>query len=68
MPSDLLPAWVELPDLDAGPMGRLVVAHPRIGPPLDRLNQSIMSEMEYLTSQECEMIAAVAARAQDCHF
>ncbi len=49
-------------------MGRLVNAHPRIAPQFGRLFASIMFEDGRLDRREREMIAAVAAAAQDCHY
>ncbi|MBT5877250.1 MAG: hypothetical protein HON77_10400 [Gammaproteobacteria bacterium] len=66
--SEVPGAWVSLPDLEAGPMARLISAHPRIGPVLDRLVETVMYQAEYLNRRECEMIAAISAAAQDCHY
>ena len=50
-------------------MGRLLRAHDRIGPTFLTLFGQIMWAPEgYLNRQEREMIAAVAAAAQDCHY
>jgi hypothetical protein len=50
-------------------MGRLVRAHPRIGPAWLALFAQVMWEpSEVLSRAEREMIAAVAAAAQDCHY
>ncbi len=50
-------------------MGRLLRAHDRIGPIFLTLFGQIMWAPEgYLNRQEREMIAAVAAAAQDCHY
>lgn len=50
-------------------MGRLVRTHPRIGPAFLNLFAQIMWTPESsLSRQEREMIAAVAAAAQDCHY
>jgi hypothetical protein len=77
-------AWVELPDRDAiypfvagGPydfgfaaaMARLIIAHPRIAPAFGALFGEIMfSEDAFLTRAEREMVAGVAAAAQDCFY
>lgn len=74
-------AWVKIdPDTGAvrtGPgynfgfvaaMGRLVAAHPRIAPHFGRLFGAIMFEPGSLDRREREMVAAVAAAAQDCHY
>jgi hypothetical protein len=50
-------------------MGRLLRTHPRIGPAFLKLFSEIMWTPEsFLTRQEREMIAGVAAAAQDCHY
>ena len=49
-------------------MGRLLRAHPRIGKPALKLFAAIMWEPGALTRREREMVAAVAAAAQDCHY
>ena len=50
-------------------MGRLLRAHPRIGPRFVALFGEIMfSPQGALDRREREMIAAVAAAAQDCHY
>ena len=74
-------AWVEIaPDPGSprsGPgynfgfvaaMGRLQQAHPRIAPHFGRLFQAVMFDPGALTRREREMVAAVAAAAQDCHY
>jgi len=77
-------AWVTLPDEDTyraavpagGPydfgflpaMGRLIAAHPRIGPAFSALFASIMFAPGVLDRSEREMVAAVAASAQDCFY
>jgi alkylhydroperoxidase/carboxymuconolactone decarboxylase family protein YurZ len=76
-------AWVELLDEEVArplfhghpynfgfvpAMGRLVAAHPRIGPFLARLFNEVMFQPGALGRREREMIAAVAAAAQDCHY
>lgn len=49
-------------------MGRLVRSHPRIGGPMLELFGQIMFAPGVLTRAEREMIAAVTAAAQDCHY
>ena len=49
-------------------MGRLLAAHPRIGPAFSALFREIMFESGFLSRREKEMVAAVAAAAQDCHY
>ena len=50
-------------------MGRLLRAHTRIGPRFQALFGEIMFSPEgALDRREREMIAAVAAAAQDCHY
>jgi alkylhydroperoxidase/carboxymuconolactone decarboxylase family protein YurZ len=50
-------------------MGRLLRAHPRIGPRFIALFAEIMFARDgALDRREREMIAAVAAAAQDCHY
>ena len=50
-------------------MGRLLRAHDRIGPTFLTLFGQIMWAPEgSLNRREREMIAAVAAAAQDCHY
>ena len=76
-------AWVELLDegvarsLFAGHpydfgfvpgMGRLISAHDGIGPFFGMLFNRIMFEPGSLSRAEREMIAAVTAAAQDCHY
>lgn len=77
-------AWVELPTEaelremmpGGGPydfgfvpaMGRLIMSHPGIGPHFGALFQQIMFEPRHLDRREREMIAGVAAAAQDCHY
>lgn len=77
------PAWVELLPLEiAKPlfeghpyslgfvpgMGRLIAAHDAIGPFFAALFNQIMFEPGALSRSEREMIAGVAAAAQDCHY
>jgi hypothetical protein len=50
-------------------MGRLLMAHERIGPAFVNLYRQIMFAADgALSRQEREMVAAVAAAAQDCHY
>ena len=50
-------------------MMRLVMAHGRIGPAFGQLFAQIMFSPEgALTRSEREMVAAVAAAAQDCRY
>lgn len=49
-------------------MGRLLAAHTSIGPLFGALFRQIMFEPGHLGRQEREMVAAVAAAAQDCHY
>lgn len=49
-------------------MGRLQAAHSSIGPLFGALFRQLMFEPGHLGRQEREMIAAVAAAAQDCHY
>ena len=77
-------AWVAMPreaDLRArgasgGPydfgflpnMARLIAAHPTIGPAFSALFGEIMFRPGHLTRRERELVAAVAASAQDCFY
>lgn len=77
-------AWVELAPIDvakkppdhpyrfegyeSGGMGRLYMAHERIGPAFRELYKQIMFEPGELSRTEKEMVAAVAAAAQDCFY
>lgn len=49
-------------------MARLVAAHPRIASAFGALFRVIMFEPGHLDRREREMVAAVAAAAQDCHY
>ena len=49
-------------------MGRLMSAHPTIGPAFGALFSQVMFAPGALTRAEREMIAGVAAAAQDCHY
>ena len=79
MPDD--DAWVELPpralleQLGIPPyhgiipnMVRLVAAHPRVAPPFSALFGAVMRQPGQLEIGEREMVAAVAAAAQDCFY
>lgn len=49
-------------------MGRLLAAHTRIGPAFQALYGEIMFAPGRLSRAEREMVAAVAAAAQFCHY
>ncbi len=49
-------------------MGRLLSAHHDIGPAFGNLFRAVMFGPGHLSRQEREMVAAVAAAAQDCHY
>lgn len=49
-------------------MGRLLLAHPRIGKQFRALYREVMWGDGALSRQECELVAAVAAKAQDCDY
>jgi len=49
-------------------MGRLLMAHPRIGAAFMELYDQIMFAAGHLSRQEREMIAGVATAAQFCHY
>jgi hypothetical protein len=49
-------------------MSRLRAAHVRIGPKMGELFREVMFGDGFLTRAEREMIAAVTAAAQDCHY
>jgi len=77
-------AWVEMPSEDAirafmrsghvydfgflTGMQRLVMSHPAIAPPFAALFVQIMFGPGTLLRREREMVAAIAAAAQDCHY
>ena len=75
-------AWIRIPREDEIPphapnaynfgfraaMSRLMATHERIGRAFGALYRQIMFEPGPLTRQEREMVAAVAAAAQDCHY
>jgi alkylhydroperoxidase/carboxymuconolactone decarboxylase family protein YurZ len=50
------------------PMARLTAAHSEIGPKFSALFAQIMFAPGALTRQEREMIAGIAAAAQDCYY
>lgn len=77
------PAWVTIPSEEAlrralpfapydfgflPAMTRLVMAHDRIGPFFGLLFGQIMFAPGKLTRGEREMVAAITAAAQDCHY
>ena len=49
-------------------MGRLVAAHGEIGPLFRALFAQVMFRPGQMSRAEREMVAAVAAVAQDCHY
>jgi alkylhydroperoxidase/carboxymuconolactone decarboxylase family protein YurZ len=49
-------------------MSRLLMSHPRIGPKFLAMFGEIMFAPGALSRQEREMVAAVAAAAQYCHY
>ena len=49
-------------------MSRLIMAHPGIAPAFGALYASIMFAPGALSRAEREMVAAVAAAAQDCRY
>jgi len=51
-----------------GEMSVLMNAHPLIGPALAELFMPVMFAPGALARPEREMVAAVAAAAQDCHY
>ena len=77
-------AWVDTPSEDqiraarpsGGPydfgfvpaMGRLLAAHPRIGPPFFELFAEIMFAPGSLSRRERELVAGIAAATQDCFY
>jgi alkylhydroperoxidase/carboxymuconolactone decarboxylase family protein YurZ len=76
-------AWVQLPDAKSlaplfenhpynfgfvAAMGRLIAAHDSIGPSFAALFNQILFAKGALSRAEREMVAAVAAAAQDCHY
>jgi alkylhydroperoxidase/carboxymuconolactone decarboxylase family protein YurZ len=51
-----------------GDMSRLLAAHPRIGPAMQKAFQEIMFAPGALDRTEREMVAAVASAAQVCEY
>ena len=49
-------------------MGRLIIAHPQIGPALAALGSTVLFGPGALSRAEREMVAAVTAAAQDCTY
>jgi hypothetical protein len=49
-------------------MGRLILAHDRIGPALAALSRIVLFGPGTLSRAEREMVAAVATAAQDCAY
>jgi hypothetical protein len=49
-------------------MGRLLMAHPRIGRAFMELYAQVMFVPGHLSRREREMIAGVTAAAQFCHY
>lgn len=49
-------------------MGRLLQAHPRIGSAFLGVYAEVMMQPGHLDRREREMVAAVTAAAQDCHY
>jgi alkylhydroperoxidase/carboxymuconolactone decarboxylase family protein YurZ len=69
--SDEIARPVDHPYNFGGPvtgMGRLLAAHPRIGPKFQALFAEIMFARGALDRQERELAAAVAASAQTCFY
>ena len=65
-----MPAGITTPyDFDYLPnMTRLLMALPRIGMSFRRHFSEVMFKPGVLSRQEKELVAAVAAAAQDCHY
>lgn len=77
-------AWVEIPsESDLGwtagggggyefsflpAMGRLIMAHPSIGPAFVQLLAVVMFAPGELSRRERELVATVSAAAQDCFY
>jgi alkylhydroperoxidase/carboxymuconolactone decarboxylase family protein YurZ len=51
-----------------GDMSRLLAAHPRIGPAMQKAFQEIMFAPGALSRTEREMVAAVTSAAQVCEY
>lgn len=49
-------------------MGRLVFAHPAIGPAMRQLSSAVLFGPGALSRPERELVAAVTAAAQRCHY
>ena len=49
-------------------MGRLILAHPTIGPAMRQLSSAVLFGPGALTRAEREMVAAVTASAQRCFY
>jgi len=49
-------------------MGRLIMAHPVIGPALGQLSGTVLFGPGALSRPERELVAAVTAAAQDCFY
>lgn len=49
-------------------MSRLIMAHDVIGPALGQLGRTLLFGPGFLSRPEREMVASVAAAAQDCHY
>lgn len=49
-------------------MARLLMAHPRLGPAFRQLSAAVLFGPGALSRAEREMVAAVAAAAQDCVY
>ena len=49
-------------------MGRLIMAHPLIGPSFVQLLSTVMFGPGSLSRRERELIASVSAAAQDCFY
>jgi len=49
-------------------MGRLIMAHPSIGPAFVQMLSTVMFGPGALTRSERELVATVSAAAQDCFY
>ncbi len=49
-------------------MGRLIMAHPVIGPPFVQMLATVMFGPGSLSRRERELVASVSAAAQDCFY
>ena len=49
-------------------MGRLIMAHPVIGPPFAQMLATVMFGPGSLSRRERELVASVSAAAQDCFY